>query len=324
MDKNQISLDLGLPNLTIAKAQAKLSSVIAGYKKIGVSISGGADSDVILDMVTRAEGSLFKDFHFTFFNTGIEWQASRKHIEYLENKYCVEIKVVKTDWPVPRSVAHKGEPFINKHVSEMMERLQRHKFKWEDKPYEELIKEYPKCMSAIKWWCNWYDSAIDGELYNIRRNKLLKEFIVANPPKFSISNFCCKGAKKDVAKHYAKDNDIELYIIGVRSSEGGVRLRYKTCHYTRENSYDTHFPILYFKDNDKLEYENEFNVVHSKCYTEYGLKRTGCVGCPFGQWEHEINLAEKYEPNMHKAITYMFRNTYAYARAYRKFKGGYT
>jgi len=313
----QMQLDLGLPNISIELAQAKLNLVFAQYHKICVSISGGADSDIVLDMVTKAEGSAFKDLHFTFFNTGIEWQASKRHLEYLENKYHVEIKVIKTDYPVTRSVAHFGEPFINKHVSEMCSRLQRHKFKWEDKPYEELILEYPNCISALKWWCNYHTGA---KMYNIKNNKLLKEFMVLNPPKFDISNKCCKYAKKDVANNYAKENDIELYLVGVRRSEGGVRMRYKTCHYTFDNQHDMHYPILKFTNQDKKEYEEEFQIKHSDCYTKYGLARTGCVGCPYGDWELELDLAYRHEPKMYKAISYLFRNTYKYTLKYYQFK----
>ena len=39
-------------------------------------------------------------------------------------------------------------------VSEWIERLQRHNFQWEDKSFDELYKEYPKCKVALQWWCN--------------------------------------------------------------------------------------------------------------------------------------------------------------------------
>ena len=77
----------------------------------------------------------------------------------------------------------------------MMNRLQKHGFKWEDEPFDELIKKYPKCRSALKWWCN-----ENGERLSISRNKWLKEFIVANPPDFFISGDCCYYAKKITCK----------------------------------------------------------------------------------------------------------------------------
>ena len=38
----------------------------------------------------------------------------------------------------------------------MISRLQKHNFKFEDKPYDELIKEYPNCIAGINWWCDKY------------------------------------------------------------------------------------------------------------------------------------------------------------------------
>ena len=72
----------------------------------------------------------------------------------------------------------------------MISRLQKHNFKWEDKPYDALVKEYPKCKCALKWWCN-----NNASRFNISRNKYLKEFILHNPPTFKISN---KWTKKKI------------------------------------------------------------------------------------------------------------------------------
>ena len=108
----------------------------------------------------------------------------------------------------------------------MISRLQKHDFKWEDKPFEELVEEYPNCKSALMWWCNAYD---DKSKFNIKYNKLLKEFLIANPPSFTISNKCCKYAKKDLAHDKIKQG-YDLNITGVRKAEGGVRAgAYKSC-----------------------------------------------------------------------------------------------
>ena len=60
----------------------------------------------------------------------------------------------------------------------MIERLQRHNFQWEDKPFDTLYKKYPKCKSALMWWCNAHPQ---GSRFNISVNKYLKEFIIQTP-----------------------------------------------------------------------------------------------------------------------------------------------
>lgn len=58
----------------------------------------------------------------------------------------------------------------------------------------------------------------------------------------------------------------------------------------------------------------------SKCYTEYGLKRTGCAGCPFGRdFEYELEVIQKYEPKLYKAVNNIFGDSYEYTRKYREF-----
>ena len=63
-----------------------------------------------------------------------------------------------------------------------------------------------------------------------------------------------------------------------------------------------------------------FNISNSKCYTEYGLKRTGCVGCPYGRdYKHELEVIKEYEPKLYKAVTNIFKDSYEYTRKYKEF-----
>ena len=98
---------------------------------------------------------------------------------------------------------------------------------------------------------------------------------MANPPSFAISNQCCKYAKKDLAHDKLKQG-YDLNITGVRKAEGGVRASaYKSCFDNTDKGYDNYRPIFWFKDEDKKAYNELFNVTNSKCYSVYGLKRTG-------------------------------------------------
>lgn len=309
------------PSVIIADSFVITKSKLERYENIMVSISGGADSDIMLDLVNRLQNG--QNIRYVFFDTGLEYAATKEHLKYLEQKYGVQIEIEKAVKPIPLSCRQYGQPFVSKTVSEFISRLQRHNFKWEDRPFEELLKEYPRCKSALKWWCNMKDKKKDGSesSFNISHNKWLKEFIIANPPDFKISNKCCKYAKKEVATNYKKRHGIDLSMTGVRKAEGGARaFAYKSCFSSNEDDADEFRPIFWYKNGDKEEYEAAYEVTHSKCYSCYGLRRTGCAGCPFGQnFEQELAVIEKHDPKLYKAVNNIFDKSYEYTRKYREF-----
>lgn len=288
------------------------------YDRIMVSVSGGSDSDILIDMVERIgykKGSVV----YVFFNTGIEYQATKDHLDYLEKKYNIEI--VRRYAKMPTTVACKkyGQPFLSKMISENISRLQAHNFKWEDKPFEELLQEYPRCKSALKWWCNEWGKNSQS---NINRRFGLKEFMVAFPPDFKISNKCCTKSKKDTAQLFAKEFDPDLDVQGVRKAEGGARaMAYTSCFDKTFCGCDRLRLLYWFTDKDKESYNKTFGIKNSKCYTDYGLKRTGCACCPYGKdFEKELEAARKYEPKLYLAACKTFGDSYEYTRKYIKFR----
>lgn len=313
-----------LGNKTIYDSFLKTYPKLESKNKIVIAISGGSDSDVMFDLVIRTaimRRIPLSKFHFIFFDTGIEYEATKKHLEKLEQLWRIKIERIKAIKPVPLGCKQFGVPFWSKRVSDMIERLQKHNFKWEDKPFEELIKEYPKCRSSLRWWCNQWG---EGSQFNIEYVKCLKEFIIANPPQFKISGKCCAGAKKNNAKKYLQDIDADLNMYGVRKAEGGARATaYKSCFDEAKDgqTWDVYRPIFWFTNKDKEQYEKKFNIKHSDCYTKYGLKRTGCAGCPFGKdFEKELDIIQQYEPKLHKAVNNIFGDSYEYTRKFIKFR----
>ncbi|MBS7297459.1 MAG: phosphoadenosine phosphosulfate reductase family protein [Eubacteriales bacterium] len=297
----------------LIRAWAKINSPL--YNKIICSVSGGSDSDVMLDIVWHCDKDNKVDY--VWFDTGLEYQATKDHLKYLEEKYGIEIKPYKAIKPIPATCKQYGQPFLSKHVSEMIKRLQSKGFQFEDKSFEKLQKEYPGCKSALEWWCNKKPSPA----HNISRNKWLKEFLVENPPQFKISNRCCDYAKKDVSHKLLSENNYDLNVVGIRKAEGGVRANaYETCFDNNGDGYDNYRPLFWYKNADKERYDEHYNILHSKCYTEYGLKRTGCAGCPYGRdFEQELEIIEKYEPKLFKAVMNIFGDSYKYTREYRDF-----
>ena len=83
---------------------------------------------------------------------------------------------------------------------------------------------------------------------------------------------------------------------------------------------NTYRPIFWYTDGDKRDYEKFYGVRHSHGYTEYGLKRTGCVGCPFNpRITEELENIKKYEPNLYTAAIHIFGQSYKYTRKYWEF-----
>lgn len=324
IDLDDISVNTMPKNETIVNNYIKAWNIINKdkYKKIMVSISGGADSDIILDICYRCDK--YDKCEYVWFDTGLEYDATKEHLDYLEDKYGIEIKRERAIKPIPISCREYGQPFLSKFVSDMIGRLQRHGFQWENDTYENLIVKYPKCKGAIAWWTNHRDTADFGySRFNIDYNKFLKEFIIENPPKFRISDKCCKYAKKEVSKQCVKQNGYDLVVTGIRKAEGGIRSgQYKSC-FMEDLEYDTYMPIFWYKKQDREQYEQYFDIIHSRCYTEYGFKRTGCACCPFGFYgglKNELKEAKQYEPKLHKAVCNVFKDSYQYTKEFEKFK----
>lgn len=300
----------------------KADSVINNpkYKKIMCAISGGADSDVVLDICTKVDRNHKIDY--VFYETGLEYNATRQWLTHLEEKYGIKILHYNAVKPIPWTCKNIGQPFISKRVSEMISRLQKHDFKWEDRPYEELIEEYPNCQQGLKWWCDQWEGGVHSS-FNICRNRDLKPFMIENPPWFKISNKCCEYAKKKVLTKCMKEGGYDLDIFGARKAEGGMRATAYTSCFTEESyhGFGEYRPIFWYSDGDRREYEQRFGIKHSKCYTEYELKRTGCCGCPYGRdFEFELTVLEKHEPKLFKAVNNIFGDSYKYTRMYREFQ----
>ena len=287
------------------------------YPRIMVATSGGADSDIVVDIIERI-GHPQSEVRYIFYETGMEFDATRRHLTYLENRYGIQIERIRAAIPVPLGVRKYGIPFVSKRVSDYTQRLQKHGFQWENAPLSELLRKYPRCQSALRWWCNEWGQ---GSQMNIRRHRWLREFMTKHPPDFPISDGCCTGAKKASARRVVRDFQPDLNIQGLRKAEKGARAAvYKTCFDSVTGGPDLYRPIFWFRKADREAYDRVFGIVHSDCYTVYGLTRTGCACCPFGRdFEAELTAAKEYEPKLYNAAIRVFGPSYEYTRAYRTY-----
>lgn len=309
------------PDAYAQEAIYKADRHIRMHEKIACSISGGSDSDIMLDMIYKLDTD--KKTVYIFMNTGLEYEATKRHLKDLENKYGIKIVEIKATKPIPTACKEYGLPFVSKMVSEMISRLQARGFQWEDEPLEVLEKKYPRCRRALRWWCN--DFAVkDGKesSFNIAYNSYLKEFMIENPPTIPISQECCHWAKKDALIRYINENEFDLSCVGIRKTEGGVRsTAYNSCFSEGIGEADQYRPLFWFDSESKRIYKEAHGIIHSDCYEVWGMKRTGCAGCPFGQhFEKELELMQEYEPKLYKACVNIFGASYEYTRKYREFQ----
>ena len=213
-------IELVKGNEVILQSYLKTNAILQQYKHPLCSVSGGKDSDIMLDIVHRLDTE--NKVTYVWFDTGVEYRATREHISYLEEKYGITIRKVKSIKPIPLTCRQYGQPFLSKLASGHIELLQKNGFQWEDGTFEELCEKYGDCRSAIAWWTNNNSS----NKYNISYTKYLKEFLMAHPPTFPISDRCCQYAKKEVSHRIEEILGCDIRITGLRKAEGGTLLSF--------------------------------------------------------------------------------------------------
>lgn len=304
----------------IADMAMKCESVLLAHARVGVSVSGGADSDVMVDLVERVRTVTPAEVAYVFFDTGLEYRATIRHIGELEGRYGIRIERVRAEKSIPVSCKEFGQPFLSKHVSEMCERLQRNGFGWADEPYETLAERYPRAITGIKWWCDANTATDAPGWFDIGHFRHLKEFMIESPPWFRISDRCCEWAKKRVSATFERERGIDVMMVGVRRSEGGVRAAHGTC-VTRSKGRTVYRPLFWLSADDRATYGRMFGIRHSDCYEVWGFKRTGCSCCPFGRdLDHELDVLDMFEPNVARAARKVFADSYEYRRMFEEFK----
>lgn len=82
------------------------------------SYSGGADSDIMIDLIERTR-RIFElpPIKYVFFNTGLEMKATKDHVKYVAEKYGVEIEEVRPKINIVQSTRKYGIPFVSKIMS---------------------------------------------------------------------------------------------------------------------------------------------------------------------------------------------------------------
>lgn len=312
-------------NQNIDKYLKVTRNKLSTYCRIAVSYSGGSDSDTMLDLIELVKPEDCGEIKYVFFDTGLEWDATLRHVAEMEERYGITIERLKAKKTIPAACKEYGIPFIAKEPSHYLGILQAHGFDWNDRQENATAKKYGKCQSVLDWWfCAPRISRNGKKRKDITQFKHLREFMQQHPPNFAISKKCCDYAKKNVSHEFNREFRPDICIGGMRLSEGGLRTAsIKNCFsLPRDDVYYAEYrPLWFWTDEDKRIYKEWRGLQYSDCYENWGFKRTGCVGCPCAAASVEqLRIAEQYEPNKVKAAYAVFGKSYEYREKYNEFK----
>ena len=203
------------------------------HPKAACSYSGGSDSDILIHLIEQVR-SIYNlpAVDYTFFNTGLEMEATKRHVRETAEKYGVEIKTFRPRKNIVQATREYGQPFVSKIMSQGLSGVQRKGIplsiadeyaEAEDKAAKrkELKERYPGCEQEINFLCccNSAGEPLHNTQIVINSSKYMLDFIRENPIPFKVSDKCCDICKKSVAHSIQKE--YEMFITGERRSEGG-------------------------------------------------------------------------------------------------------
>lgn len=302
------------------------------------SYSGGADSDIMIDLIERTRRAFeLPPIKYVFFNTGLEMKATKDHVKATAEKYGVDIETVRPKISIVQASRKYGIPFVSKIMSGGFEEWQKKGVPLsiadeyndaEDKQAKrrELRERYPNCESLINFLCccNKDGDPRPNIQLVINSSLYMLDFIKEYPPDFKVSAKCCDYCKKQPAHNIQKG--YEMIITGERRDEGGMRsVPRKDCTtmcFTETSSGQYRLrPLYYVKNDDKAWYKENYNIRYSDAYEVYGLTRTGCCGCPISYKAIEdLEKIKPFEPNVVKAAWNIFGKSYEYRVKYNEYK----
>lgn len=318
--------------------QSVIAKRLMQHPKAICSYSGGADSDIMIDLIERTR-KMFElpPIKYVFFNTGLEMKATKEHVKATAEKYGVEIEECRPKVSIVQAARTYGIPFVSKIMSSGLGDWQKKGVplsiaqeydEAEDKSAKrkELKERFPKCESLINFLCccNSAGEPRPNIQLVINSSKYMRDFIGEYPPDFKISAKCCDHCKKQVAHRVQKDYD--MIITGERRAEGGMRSVPRkdntTLCFTETSGGQYRLrPLYYVTDKDKEWYKEYYNIRYSDAYEVYGMKRTGCCGCPISyRAVDDLELIKPYEPNVVNAAYNIFGKSYEYRQKYNAYK----
>ena len=270
----------------------KMWDHFSDHEHILVSTSGGSDSDTIIHLIHTFAPEMIPKCHFVFVNTGLEYAATKRHLDDLEKWYGIKIERIR-GMSVVTAVRRYGVPILSKMKSHFIDLYLRG---WPSG--EKLIFQ-----GHIKQWNSF--KFTENQQNMIR---YLKEHNI------KVSEKCCTYSKKKPFAAVIKQYGIDLSVTGERKSEGGQRaMTHKSCFEPCNKTIGAakFMPLWWWTNAMKADYKAVNGLVYSDCYEVWGMTRTGCVGCPFNlNAGEDLQILKQYEPRMYKACMNVFGEAY--------------
>jgi 3'-phosphoadenosine 5'-phosphosulfate sulfotransferase (PAPS reductase)/FAD synthetase len=309
------------------------------------SYSGGSDSDIWIDLIERVRNGELKDcginpqIKYFFFNTGLEMEATKRHVKETAEKYGVEIETIRPKKNIVLATKEYGLPFVSKIMSAALETVQRKNLPLsikeeydaaEDREAkrQELRERYPNAEQGINFLCccNSKGEPRPNIQLVINSSPYMYEFLKENPIPFKVSAKCCDYCKKQPAHNIQKP--FEMIITGERRDEGGMRsvprkgeANSTMCFSEQSNGQYRLKPLYYVSDEDKAWYKANYGIRYSDAYEVYGFTRTGCCGCSISSKAIEdLERLKPFEPKVYKAAWAIFGESYLFRQKYNEFK----
>lgn len=265
----------------------KMQQYFREHDNICVSVSGGSDSDCIIHLICTYFPEFRWKIDFVYVDTGLEYRATREHIAYLETRYNIEIKRLRGK-SVVYVVKKYGVPILSKIKSHFL----YHYIRGNPCGEKEIFSDHK--MNSMQFTENQKKLA----LYLKNRGIL-------------VSKKCCELSKRKPLDDYHKQNCVDLTVTGERNAEQGIRtINQKTC-FNDTKQIHKFMPLFWWNDNVKNDFKLHEKIRFSDCYEIYGMKRTGCVGCPYNiKISDDLLVIKKYEPNLYHACISVFGKSY--------------
>lgn len=274
----------------INNTMGKMALYLGNHDHPCVSVSGGSDSDIIVHIIATYFRKFLPKIHFVFVNTGLEYDATKRHLDYLENHYDIHIDRIR-GMCVVTAVHRYGLPILSKSFSETVGEAQAGK-EWAIRRINITKKESNRFALS-------------------EPQKRLACYLLISDTK--VSDMCCKKSKKKPFFEYLKANLGDLNVTGERQAEGGQRVgSHKSCfEQAKTHKWDKYMPLWFWNNETKKYYKEAEGIRYSDCYEVWGMKRTGCVGCPFNSRVGEdLKIIKQYEPLRYKACMNLFGESY--------------
>lgn len=232
-----------------------------GINHVYLSLSGGKDSCVLLDIIK----DVYPEIKCVFCNTGLEFPEIQTHVKQLSEVY--DIDVVYPEQTFIETIRKNGYPMFSKMISHQVS----------------IARNSPGGNVATK-------------LFTPRTTNTRYNFYKWRPMlnvDFKLSDRCCVVNKERPLKRYANTHD-RYPITAQMTDESQNRLKTWLQHGC--NMYDAEEPMCnpmsFWKTQDVLQYicckQLKIASVYGDVikiddkYTTTGYNRTGCIYCGFG------------------------------------------